>query len=164
MIRAGRLDQSFYTSLLYDGYATGNAVVVVVLVGIIPGLRRLSLLDADFLPVLLDAAFSAVYGIVGAGIVALAVWAAGVYLFRRYGQIPVSFRLIGFANVALIPFGLRVWFAAPWIQILLVVVSAVWFFLAVRVIARSQFDLGHPEDSFVAGAGVLAWYVGSILF
>ena len=155
MVRAGRLDQSFYTSLLYDGYATGNAVVVVVLVGIIPGLRRLSLLDA---------AFSAVSGIVRAGIVALAVWAAGVYLFRRYGQIPVSFRLIGFANVALIPFGIGVWFAAQWIQLLLVVVSAAWFFLAVRVIARSQFDLGHPEDSFVAGAGVLAWYVGSILF
>ena len=155
MVRAGRLDRSFYTSLLYDGYATGNAVVVVLLVGLLPGVRGLSLLDA---------AFSAVSGIVRAGLVALAVWATGVYLFRRYGQIPVSFRLIGFANVALIPFGIGVWFGARSIQVLAVIVSAAWFFLAVRVIARSQFDLEHPEDSFVAGAGVLAWYVASILF
>ena len=155
MVRAGRLDQSFYTSLLYDSYATGNAVAVIAVVGLIPGLRYLSLLDA---------AFGAVAGVLRTGIVALAVWAAGYYLFRRHGQIPVSFRLIGFANVALIPFAIGAWFAAEPIRILLVVVSAVWFFLAVRVIARSQFDLGHPEDSFVAGAGVLAWYVGSILF
>ncbi len=155
MVRAGRLEPSFYTSLLYDGYATGNAVLIVAVVGFIRGLRNLSLLDA---------AFAAVSGVVQAGIVALAVWAAGVYLFRRYGQIPVSFRLVGFANVALIPFAVGVWFAARSIQILLVVVSAVWFFFAVRVIARSQFDLEHPEDSFVAGAGVLAWYVASILF
>lgn len=154
MIRAGRLDQSFYTSLLYDSYATGNAVAVIALVGLIPGLRYLSLLEA---------AFGAVAGVVRTGIVALAVWAAGNYLFRRPGHVPVSFRLIGFANVALIPFGIGGWFTARPIQILLVVVSAVWFFLAVRVIARSQFDLGHPEDSFVAAAGVLAWYVGSIL-
>ena len=154
MVRAGRLDPTFYTSLLYDGYATGNAVVVVAVIGIIGGLRHGSLLDA---------AYGAVAGIVRAGIVALAVWAAGVYLFRRYGQIPVSFRLIGFANVALIPFAVGAWFATQGVQVLLVIVSAVWFFLAVRVIARSQFDLEHPEDSFVAGAGVLAWYVGSIL-
>lgn len=155
MVRAGRLDQSFYTSLLYDGYATGNAVLVVAVVGILPGLSN---------PSVLGAAYSAVSGIVRAGLVALAVWAAGVYLFRRFGQMPVSFRLVGFANVALIPFGVGAWFAAWWIQVLLVIVSAGWFFLAVRVIARSQFDLDHPEDSLVAGAGVLAWYVGSILF
>lgn len=155
MVRAGRLDRSFYTSLLYDGYATGNAVLVVAVVGIIPGLRNLSVLDA---------AFSALSSIVRAGIVALAVWAAGVYLFRRYGQIPVSFRLIGFANVALIPFGTGVWFSSSALRLTMVLVSGVWFFLAIRVIARSQFDLEHPEDSFVAGAGVLAWYVGSILF
>lgn len=155
MVRAGRLDRSFYTSLLFDGYATGNAVLVIAVVGVIRGLRDLELLDA---------AYSAVAGVVRAGLVALAVWAAGVYLFRRTGQIPVSYRLIGFANVALIPFGIGAWFTAQWLQVLMVLVSAVWFFFAVRVIARCQFDLNHPEDSFVAGAGVLAWYVGSILF
>lgn len=154
MVRAGRLDPSFYTSLLYDSYASGNAVLVIAVVGLIPAVRSLSLLDA---------AYSAVAGVVRAGIVALAVWAAGYYLFRRPGHIPVSFRLVGFANVALIPYAVGAWFEVRSVQILLAVVSAAWFFLAARVIARSQFDLNHPEDSFVAGAGVLAWYVGSIL-
>ena len=36
MVRAGRLSRSFYTSLLYDNYATGNAVVVVAIVGLLP--------------------------------------------------------------------------------------------------------------------------------
>ena len=155
MVRAGRLDRNFYIELLYDGYATGNAVLVVALVGIIPVVRRLSLLDA---------AFSAVSSIVRAGLVALAVWAVGVHIFRRFGQFPDSFRLIGFANVALIPFAIGVLVGVGLVQLLLLAISAVWFFSAIRVIARSQFDLKHPEDSLVAGAGVLAWYVGSILF
>ena len=154
MVSAGRLDRSFYTSIIHDSYATGNAVLVVAVVGLIPGLSSFSLAGA---------AFAAVSSIVQAAIVALGVWAAGVYLFRRYGRLPVSFRLVGFANVALIPVGIGPWLGIRLVQVLLTIASAVWFFAALRVAARSQFDLDHPEDSFVAGAGILAWYVAMIL-
>ena len=153
IVRAGRIDQSFYTSLLYDGYATGNAVLVVALVGLIPGLRGWSLTNA---------AFAAISSIMRAALVALVIWGIGVYLFKRYGQMPVSFRLVGFANVALIPEAITPWAGPFWL--LLTLASAIWFFLALRVIARSQFDLEHPEDSFLGAAGVLGWYVGTILF
>ena len=153
MVRAARMDRSFYTSLLYDGYATGNAVLVVAAVGLIPALRSLSLVVI---------ASAAVWSILRASIVAVAVWASGVYLFRRYGDLPVTFRMVGFANVALILIGVIPWLGSLWIP--LTIASAVWFFFALRIVASAQFDLSHPEDSFVAASGVLGWYVGIILF
>ena len=153
IVRAGRLDRSFYTSLLYDDYATGNAVVVVAIVGVIPVFRSFSVVDA---------ASAMVWSIVRAGIVAVAVWAAGVHLFKRYGHLPVTFRLVGFANVAFIPMTVIPWLDG--LKIPLIVASAVWIFFALRIVADALFDLKHPEDSFVAAAGVLGWYIGTILY
>ena len=153
MVRAGRLDRSFYTSLLYDGYATGNAVVVAAVVGLIPELRSVSLVGM---------AYAAVWSIARAGVVALAIWATSLYLFRRSGQIPDTFRLVAFANVAFLPMAMIPWLAA--LAVPLVLASVVWFFFALRIVADAQFDLRHPEDSFAAAAGLLGWYVGTILF
>ena len=154
MVRAGRLDRSFYTSLLYDGYATGNAVVVTAIVGVLPVVSTLSVVVL---------ALAALGSILRAVLVAVAVWASGVYLFRRNGQLGVTFRLVGFAHIAFIPMA-----AAPWVDVvprlLLTIATAIWFFFALRLVADAQFDVSHPESSFVATAGLLGWYIGMILF
>lgn len=159
MFRAGRLDRSFYTALLYDEYATGNAVLVAAVVGIIPVLPTFSVLQV---------ALSALSAILRAVLAAAGVWAAGVYLFRRNAHLPVTIRLVGFAQVAILPVALIPWitmFAGlGGLSIPLMVLSALWLFLALRIVAISQFDLGHPENSLVAAAGLLGWYIGMILF
>ena len=43
-------------------------------------------------------------------------------------------------------------------------VTAVWFFLALRTVVGAQFELDHPENSFVAATGLLGWYLSIILF
>ncbi len=154
LVRAGRLDRSFYTSLLGDDYATGTAVVVIAVVGLLPGLGQGSLVG------LLG---DSIRAIMLAGLVAMAVWAGAVHLYRSYGSAQVTFRLVGFAYVAFVPLALNPWLPSAWITWLTLLASVWWFFLALRVVARVQYGLGHPENGLTAGIGVLGWYLGTIL-
>ncbi len=155
LVRAGRLDRFFYTSLLGDDYATGTAVVVIAVVGLLPGLGQGSLVG------LLG---DSIRAIMLAGLVAMAVWAGAVYLYRSYGSVHVTFRLVGFAYVAFVPLALNPWFRSAWVGWGTILISIMWFFLALRVVARVQYGLRHPENGLTAGMGVLGWYLGTILF
>lgn len=154
IVRAGRLDRTLYASLVHDEYASGTAVVVVAVVGLLPALGSGSLV----------AIFGdSIRALVLTGLVAMAVWAAGVHLYRSYGSAQVTFRLVGFAYVAFVPLALQPWLQSAWVFWGTTVVSVLWFFLALRIVARVQYGLGHPENSLTAGAGVLGWYLGTIL-
>ena len=167
MIRAGRLDRSFYTKLLFDDYATGNAVAIIVLVFAVPVLVGESLhLGAD--PVVV-AAFSvtaaaraALDSVIRAGISAIAAWAVATRLLGRDGRIPVTFRLTGYAHVAFLP--MLLWPVLSAQVTVLLLASAIWYFLAMRVVAEAQFDLTGPEALQVAGAALAAWYLAFLLF
>lgn len=163
MIRAGRLDRSFYTSVLFDGYATGNAVVIIAIAGIIPEIWSFSLVGAEIWSFLVvGVAFGILSSILRAALVTAAVWAASVYIFKRYGDPRATFRMVGFANVAFFPLVLagRPGLLGPAVLF----VTAAWFFLALRIAVTAQFDLEHPENSFAAATGLLGWYLSIILF
>jgi len=153
MIRAGRLDRPFYESLLFDQYATGNAVVMIIIAGILPQLWSFSLVGA---------AFAILASILRALLVTAAVWAASVHIFKRHGNHRATFRMVGFANVAFFPLVLA---GRPGLLgLVALLITAVWFFLALRTAVGAQFDLDHPENSFVAATGLLGWYLSIILF
>ncbi len=153
MIRAGRLDRSFYEALLFDNYATGNAVVIVIIAGLLPQVWLFS-------PV--GAAFAILGSILRAGLVTAAVWAAAVYIFKRHGNPRATFRMVGFANVAFFP--LLLVGRPGLLGLVALFITALWFFLALRTVVGAQFDLDHPENSFVAATGLLGWYLSIILF
>ena len=154
IVRAGRLDRTAYTALLSDDYATGTAVVVVAVVGLLPPLAR---------PTLVGLFAGSVRAIMLAGLVAMAVWAAGVHMYRSHGSPHVTFRLVGFAYVAFLPLALNAWFGSFLFLWVAIAASVAWFFFALRVIARVQYGLGHPENSLTAGVGVVGWYLGTII-
>ncbi|MCY3538969.1 MAG: hypothetical protein OXH10_03865 [bacterium] len=153
MIRAGRIDRSFYRSLVFDNYATGNAVVVIALVGALPHIWAISLLGVGF---------AILAGLLRAALVTGAIWGVSVYIFKRYGNPRTTFRMVGFANVAFLPLVFTP-LVTPW-WVLALFITAVWLFLALRIVALSQFDLEHPENSFAAASGLLGWYLSIILF
>ena len=153
MIRAGRLDRSFYEALLFDNYATGNAVVMIIIAGVLPHVWPLSVVGA---------AFAILSSLLRAGLVTAAVWAAAVYIFKRHGNPRATFRMVGFANVAFFPLVLAGRPGA--LGLVALFITAVWFFLALRTVVGAQFDLDHPENSFVAATGLLGWYLSIILF
>jgi hypothetical protein len=83
MYRAARLDKKLYTELFFDSYATGNAVLAVVLVygliylGIVAG----SIVRFDLIRML----WFLLGGIVGWLIVGGGLWLAGTKLFDGHG-------------------------------------------------------------------------------
>lgn len=155
IVRAGRLNRSFYASLLYDQYAAGNAVVVIVLTAVLPVLAARSVVLA---------ASTALWSIVRAGLAAWVLRTVGVRLFQGYGETAAAFRMVGFAHIALLPLAARPWAAAGWLRISLLVLALLWFYLALRAAADALFDMRRVNSRFMAAAGLCGWYIGTVLF
>ncbi len=155
IVRAGRMDRSFYTSLLFDEYATGNAIAIVVLVFAIP-----ALIDSG-LNVVFTASV-ALFSLIRAGISAVAAWAVATRLLDRDGRIPTTFRLAGFAHVAFIPTMVQPFLEE--LSTLLFVAAAAWYFLSMRIVAEVQFDLDDSGTLQVAAAALGAWFIALIIF
>lgn len=148
------MDRSFFTSLLFDEYATGNAVAIIVLVAAVPVLAH----DLN----VVSSAQAALNGLIRGGLSAVAAWAVATRVIGRDGRIPTTFRLTGFAHIAFIPM-----MAGPWVQDLapmLLLGSLAWYFLVMRVVAAVQFDLEGQTTMQVAGAAAAAWFALLIVF
>ena len=155
IVRAGRLNRSFYASLLHDQYAAGNAVAVIVLTAVLPALAARSVVLA---------ASTALWSIVRAGLAAWVLRTVGVHLFRGYGETAAAFRMVGFAHVAVLPLAARPWAAAGWLRISLLVLALLWFFLALQAAADALFGMRRMYSRFLAAAGLCGWGIGTLLF
>lgn len=155
VVRAGRLDRSFYASLLYDQYAAGNAAAVIVLTAALPALAARSVVLA---------ASAALWSIVRAGLAAWVLRTVGVRLFHGYGETAAAFRMVGFAHIAVLPLAARPWLEAGWLRVCLLVLSLLWFYLALRTAADALFGMKRMHSSFMAAAGLCGWYIGAVLF
>lgn len=154
IVRAGRLDRSFYSSLVYDRAAGGNAAVVIALAAAIPAFAaRPAVLAA--VPIL--------WSIVRAGLAAWVLRALGVHLFRGFGDMSAAFRLVGFAHICLLPLAARPWIEADWLRLSLFVFSILWFFLALRAAAGALFGMDRLRTAALAAAGLFGWYAGTVL-
>lgn len=154
IVQAGRLNRSFYASLLHDRYAAGNAVAVIVLTAVLPALAARSVVLA---------ASTALWSIMRAGLAAWVLRTAGVHLFRGCGETAAAFRMVGFAHIALLPLAARPWAAAGWLRTSLLVLALVWFYLALRAAADALFNMKPIYSRFMAAAGLFGWYIGTVL-
>ena len=159
MIRAGRLDRSLYTELLYDDYATGNAVLIVALVYALAGAAGV-LLGALGVIEVLSLVLS---GIIRWLLVSVAFWAMATKVFERSGRVPSAVRLVGFAHVALIPVAIAFSGLISGLSTVLLLVSLVWFFASLTAVARVLYDLEQQQAMATAAVGVAAWWVLLIL-
>ncbi len=158
MIRAGRLDRSLYSELLYDDYATGNAVLVVALVYAFPAAVAVLTGDAGIIQVVAIA----LNGIIRWLLVSLAFWAMATKVFEQEGRIPTTVRLTGFAHVAFLPWALGIFL--PGVRGWLLLASLLWFFAGLAAIARVLFDLDQQQSLATSAVGVAAWWVLVVVF
>lgn len=154
MVRAGRLDRRFFTSLVFDERAVGNAVTIMAVSGLLM-FARLSLLSVIY---------TVLYGVLRGLISAGAAWAMAALIFRRSGRFLTTFRLAGFAHVGFVP--AAVVSAADtflpgslplsgWLWAASLGASLFWYAAAMRAAADAQFDLtGGPAWLFGAAAAV----------
>lgn len=148
MVRAARLDRTFYTRLIFDSYATGNAVLVVGLVylvlGLIPWLLRGLLGAGALMSVLRVVLFGAIWWI----IMSLVVWLVGAYLLEGDARLQTVIRSTGFAHTPLLAAVVPV--AGFW-------VGLVWFGAGVTMAAETTLGLERSKAIIAAVAGVLVW-------
>lgn len=165
IVRAARLDQSFYTKLLFDDYATANGVLVVAMVYALWGATSL-LAGVRALPGLIGFMLT---GLIGWVIVAIVLWAMATKLFARDGRIPSSIRLTGFAHVPLALMAIRPLVSryldsmVSILDSLVFVIALVWFFAALVVAARALYDLGTREAAASALMAVAGWWVAFVV-
>lgn len=158
LIRAGRLDRTLYDELVFDDYATGNAVLIVAAVFGIPPLLA-SLTSLDGILVVLNSVLS---GIIRWLLTAVVVWAMATKVFEsERSNVQTTVRLVGFAHVAFLPATLSAF--APDLRSLLTLVSLVWFFFGLRTVAQILFDLEPQHAMATAAVGVAAWWVLALL-
>ncbi len=155
IVRAGRLNRSFYASLLHDRYAAGNAAAVIVLTAVLPALAARSVVLA---------ASTALWSIVRAGLTAWALRTAGVRLFHGWGETAAAFRMVGFAHVAVLPLAARPWVEEGWLSNSLLVLALLWFFLALQAAADALFGMKPMHSRFLAAVGLCGWGIGTALF
>lgn len=160
LVRAGRLDRSFFTSLMFDERAVGNAVTIMAATGVLM-FARLSLLS-----ILYASLYGMLRGLISAGL----AWAAAALVFRRSGRFLTTFRLAGFAHVGFVPaavVSLALRFGsvpfAGWAAAAALLVSLLWYAAAMRAAADGQFDItGRPAWLFGAAAA-LGWAMARLL-
>ncbi len=160
LVRAGRLDRSFFTSLMFDERAVGNAVTIMAVLGVVL-FARLSLFS-----ILYAALYGMLRGLISAGL----AWAAAALLFRRSGRFLTTFRLAGYAHVGFVPaaaVSLALRFgsvpAAGWLAAAALLVSLFWYAAAMRAAADAQFDLTGSQAWLCGAAAALGWVAARLL-
>lgn len=149
MIQAGRLDRTFYTKLIFDNYATGNAVVVVALVYVVVAVVRPFLELGAFVIALAPLVGLLVNGAVAWLLLTLVSWFVGVRLLGGHSQLTTAIRVTGFAHVPLL---------ATAVPALLVTLAAmVWFVAALMVALEAALSLDRRPALGAAVAGFLGW-------
>ena len=153
MLRAARLDRRFFTELIFDDYATGNAVLVVAAVYTVIALSLgLSGVQGVGMTGLLLLVLG---GVIGWLVLSGGLWLAGVKLLNGQARGQTVVRLVGFAHVPLIVVAAGLPFPSP-INGVIVLVGFVWFLAALVSVARVlfDFDLSHAASATVLAVAV----------
>ncbi len=160
MVRAARLDRRFFTELIFDDYATGNAVMVVAASYALIALmfafgRPLQLSLIGLLRLVLG-------GLVGWLVLGGGLWVVGVKLFNGSARGQTVLRLIGFAHAPLVVSAVGLLLPAP-LDTVIVVVGIVWFFVAVASAIRVlfDFDLSHAASATLLSFAV--WWAAGLI-
>lgn len=160
MVRAARLDRRFFTELIFDDYATGNAVIVVALVYALIALTFV--LGGPLQPSLIGLLRLVLGGLVGWLILGGALWLVGVKLFNGQGRGQTILRLIGFVHAPLVVSAVGLLVPTP-LGTGIVLVGFVWFFAAVVSSTKVlfDFDLSHAVSATLLAFAV--WWAASLV-
>lgn len=156
MLRAARLDRRVYTELIFDDYATGNAIlavagvyaVIALVAGFsgIPGISLISVLLVVF------------GGVIGWLVIGGALWLASVKLLDGEARFQTVVRLIGFAHTPLLLVAIALLLPSP-VSTAVAAVGLVWFIAAVAAAAQALFDFDRGRSVSAALLAVATWWI-----
>ncbi len=158
MIRAARLDRRFYTELIFDDYATGNAVLVVAAVFSVVAAGLLLQVRLSLTGVLLVI----LGGIIGWLVAAGGLWLAGVKLLHGSAQFQTVLRLAGFSHVPLLLIPIALFVPSPF-SVLIAAVGIVWFVAGLATVAVVLFDFDLQRAAGAALISAAVWWIAQLI-
>ncbi len=169
--RALRLDRNLYSSLVYDGSATADAVLIVLVVGAIPPVLGVALGRIPMLA-LPSMAFAQVVGyLIGWLVAAGLTYLLSTKVFGGYGNWQSGLALTGYAYVPLLVFAvLGPILANPFdgrsdmVELLLRLGGMLWFGAGLARVADVAFEVSAERRIMVAVLAVLGWWVITLIF
>lgn len=158
MIRAARLDRRLYTELIFDDYATGNAVLVVAAVFAVVAAGLLLQVRLSLTGVLLVI----LGGIIGWLVAAGGLWLAGVKLLNGSARFQTVLRLTGFPHVSLllVPVAL---FIPPPFGVLVAAAGIIWFIAGLATVAAVLFDFDMQRAAGAALISAAMWWIAQLI-
>jgi hypothetical protein len=163
--RALRVDRDLYASLQFDGAATADAVLIVVIVGAVAPLVGAALGRVPLLA-LPSFFFSQVIGyLVGWLVAAGLTHLLSKKVFGGFGNWQVGLALTGYAYVPLLLVAvLRAVIADPTVGFLLAVGGMLWLGAGLSRVADVAYDVTSDKKYVVAGLAALGWLIVSLIF
>lgn len=164
--RALRLDRNLYSSLLFDSAATADAVLIVAVIGAVPGLLGLlrgwvSPLGATGL-VLSQVVGYLIGWLVAAGILHL----VSTRLFGGFGRFQAGVALAGYAYVPIVFVAvLGPLLSNPFdgvidiLEFVLRLGGMVWLAAGLARVADVAYDVPQDRRYLAAGLAVLGWWI-----
>lgn len=166
-IRAARFDRTVYSQLLFDEYATGNAILILAGIALVTTIGQLGFdpsvgFAASLVSTLVAVVISTLWGwIIAAG----ALWLVGTKLFPGDARFQTVLRMVGFAYLpfvllALAPLGfLKLDVFGSWV----VLIALAWFGGGLYIIGQETFGLSKRDAGIAAGLAVVAWLAVRLL-
>jgi hypothetical protein len=159
MVRATRLERRFYTELIFDDYATGNAVLVVA--GVYAAIA-VSLMVAHYAVDLVGLLTIVLGGVIGWLILGGALWLTGVKLFDASARTQTAMRLVGFTQTPLLLLAVGYLLPRPTGPVL-AAVGIGWSFAALVVATRVLFDFDVKQAVSAALLATAVWLVVGLI-
>lgn len=161
------LRRGTYRRLLWDEYATADAILVVVVASAARLAAAVVAGRYDALDLIQGMLRVTTGELIRWMVAALVLWLISTKVFRGHGRIPAAVGLTGYAYL---PFVL-----APVVEIGLglagssryatavVVGASIWFGLGLLIIAQELFDLARDKAVGSAALSVLGWWVVTLI-
>ncbi len=168
--RALRLDRRLYERLLYDSAATADAMLIVLVAGVVPVLIGVALGRIGLVGIPLFAVRQGVTHLIGWLVGAGALHLIATKAFGSYGPWPSGLALSGYAYVPFVLVSVATPLVAnPFdgvttaVELLVRMVGVLWFAAGLNRVADVAYDLPPQRSTLAAGLAVVAWWIVTLI-
>lgn len=161
------LQRGTYRRLLWDEYATADAVLIVLVASVARLVAAVVAGRYDLLDLLQGLLQVTTGELIRWMVAALVLWLVSTKLFRGHGRIPAAVGLTGYAYLPfvlapLVEAGLE-WAGAGRYSLVVLVAASLWFGLGLFIIAQELFDLARDKAVGAAVLSVVGWWVVTLI-
>ncbi len=162
-----RLQRGTYGRLLWDDYATADAVLIVAAVSVVRLLAAVVLGRFSALGLIQGLLQVATQELIRWMVAALVLWLVATKMFKGVGRIPATVGVTGyaylpfvFAPLAKMGLGLS---GIGELAVFVDVLASFWFGLGLVVIGQVLFDLAREKALMAAMVSVVGWWLVTLV-